>query len=172
MVILAASVGDLAYNSPAWPRALQYRQPEWLNAIVLYPRIRQYWLMFSPGAEFDPVTALAVEAETVDGRVVDPYNEVASRHRRILPPDGKTGIPARLGQNQFFAAYSRRITRPGVFERYHGDLRMWIWRYPERTAKAADRIVRFRVYQLTWKSPEPGTTVKGPLKRRLLFEAR
>ena len=49
---------------------------------------------------------------------------------------------------------------------------MWIWRYPERTGNPADRIVRFRVYQLTATSPEPGTTVKSPLKRRLLFEAR
>jgi predicted DCC family thiol-disulfide oxidoreductase YuxK len=40
LLLMVAAVGDLAGNSPAWPRALRYRQPEFLDAIILYPRIR------------------------------------------------------------------------------------------------------------------------------------
>ncbi len=173
LVLMAASAGDLA-RSPAWPQRLRYSQPELLGAIIAYPRLFQYWQMFSPDVSRVEQT-LAVRAETVDGRVVDPYNEVASRSATILLRDaagpGRPGIPTRLGQSQFFAAYSERLPQES-WSWYYQDFRNWILRYHERTGDPRDRIVRFRVESVVAGSPAPGQTTKGRQSRRVLFELR
>jgi hypothetical protein len=115
------------------------------------------------------LAAIAVEAVTVDGRLVDPYNQVASRFDMLPQPDGKTGLPTRLGQNQMFSAYSARITWDR-FRHYREGLRTWIYRHHERTGNPDDRILHFRVYRLLARTPEAATDVKGRIRRDLLFD--
>lgn len=166
LLLMVASAGDLA-RSPAWPQRLRYAQPELLNAVIQYPRLFQFWQMFSPDVSRVEQT-LAVRAETVDGRVVDPYNEVASRQATI---PAQEGIPTRLGQDQFFAAYSERLPQE-TWKWYYQDFRSWILRYHERTGDPRDRIVRFRVESVVAASPAPRQRIKGQQQRRVLFELR
>jgi hypothetical protein len=48
---------------------------------------------------------------------------------------------------------------------YTTAFRDWILRYPERTGRPHDRIVRFTAYALTDSSPAPGQTKPTNFKR-------
>jgi len=170
LLLLVACYGDLGRNA-AWPAGLRYEQPAPLRAIVGYPRLFQYWMMFSPDVPGVEQT-IAVEAVTAGGRTVDPYNEIASRQARIprLAEDHRPvpGLPARLGQDQFFAAYSERVSQEH-WVRYHDPLRDWILHYPRRTGDPADEIVRFRAYHLVAPIPPPGAKEPGALQQRVFL---
>jgi hypothetical protein len=108
---------------------------------------------------------IEIDAVTVDGRHVDPYNEVASR----VPGPGYTEIPANLGQVQFFTGYSLFIWRPH-FRAYLTAFREWVLHYPDRTGNRKDRIVRFKAYVLSDKSPLPAKTGNTDFKREVFLE--
>ncbi len=158
-VLMAASWGEIVNANAAAPLQLRYRQPELLQAVIEYPRLYQGWRMFAPHAPTEDFN-IEIDAVTVDGRHVDPYNEVASAYRG----PGFTEISPRLHQNQFFTAYSLFIWRPG-FRAYLTAFREWILRYPERTGRANDRIVRFQVSWLSDQSPPPGKYQPTGFKR-------
>jgi predicted DCC family thiol-disulfide oxidoreductase YuxK len=149
-IVLLASVGEVVNVNASVPLWMRYRQPDALHAIIEYGRLIQSWRMFAPDAPLMDYM-VSVEAITADGRLVDPYNEVASRYRK--PPF--THIPTRLGNDQFFTTYSLLIPSGGgrpfwpVFEQ-------WILAYPSRTGNPRDRIVRFTAYVLSDHSPAPG----------------
>jgi hypothetical protein len=170
LFLLIVAYGDLGRNA-AWPASLRYEQPAPLRAIINYPRLFQYWMMFSPDVSYVEQT-IAVEAVTAGGRTVDPYNEVASRYPRIprVADDGGPvrGLPVRLGQDQFFGAYSERATQEH-WARYHGPLRDWILRYPLRTGDPADEIVRFQAFHLVAPIPPPGATQAVVLQQRVFL---
>jgi hypothetical protein len=165
LLLLACAFVALRSN-PSWPEALAFTPPRVLDSIVQYPRLFQSWFMFAPDApRFE--STITVTARTAGGRFVDPYNEVASPalphpidplefHERFL----REGFP-RLGQSQFFAAYSERIERQG-WDVFHPALRDWILRYPERTGNPQDAIVHFEVCRLSALCGKPG----GPPGKR------
>jgi hypothetical protein len=159
VVVAGACLGDLAISNPAWPERLRFPQPALFHAIIWYPRIRQYWIMFTP----EParrVMGLAVEARTAGGRLVDPYNEVASRYPALPRAGDGRGIPVRLGQDQPFSDYTLRMPRDE-----HAWCRSafvdWILAYPRRTGDPRDRIESFTVYVLATDMPPPGSSVQG-----------
>lgn len=149
-LVLVALYGELVHANAAVPKFLHFRRPEPLRVIVEYPRLFQGWRMFAPDAPPEDFN-LGIDAWTVDGRIVDPYNEVASRHAEAPVKS----IPAALCQDQFFTSYSLFIHRPN-YRPYWGALEQWILRYHERTGNPKDRIVRFTAYKLSDKSPPFG----------------
>ena len=161
LLLIAAAVGDVVNRNPAIPEDWRYRQPKLLSKIISYPRNHQHWRMYSP----DPpelVHTLAVEARTIDGRLVDPYNEVAGRYPS-LPESGP--MPVRLGYGQLFSAYSYRVGRS-----WRPTFRSWILRYPKRTGRREDRVVSFEVYELVARIPPPGSDELDRIVRvRLLY---
>jgi len=145
-VILAAEV---SVANPSVPRALRFdRRPEWMVAAVMYPHVFESWSLFSPDAPLSDETVV-VDAVTRDGRHVDPYNEVGSRVSS-LPVDN---VPVRLGHDSFWCDYTLRI--PDA-PQYHQALIEWILRYPERTGRDQDTLVRFDAYVIWQDSPKPG----------------
>ena len=148
---LVVAFGELqqANHVPGWMR---YRQPDFFQMLVDYPRAYQPWAMFAPEAPKKDMT-IVVDAVTQDGRHVDPYNEVASR----VPVRVDAVVPDRLGQGQFWTGYSLFIPRKD-YRSYYGGLDGWIRSYHERTGKPGDRIVRYKVYELWDTSPLPGET--------------
>ncbi|MGD8860900.1 MAG: DCC1-like thiol-disulfide oxidoreductase family protein [Myxococcales bacterium] len=162
-LLLLTSVGEVLNNNPAVPAALRYRQPDALQAIVVYGRLFQGWKMFAPNAPRQD-EALTVDAVTVDGRHVDPYNQVASRPL----PGPLERIPPRLGNDKFFTAYSLYITQPR-YAAYRGALQEWILRHHLRTGDPADRIVRFDVYFLQDDSPALGSQRPTNTRRERLM---
>jgi predicted DCC family thiol-disulfide oxidoreductase YuxK len=149
-VLMAASVGEAVNVNAAVPVWLRYPQPAPLHAIIEYGRLLQSWRMFSPDAPPEDFM-LTVEAVTRGGRLVDPYNEVASRYTK--PPF--TRIPVRLGNDQFFTTYSLLVPSGGA-RPYWTALEQWILAYPERTGDPRDAIVRFKAYLIADRTPAPG----------------
>ena len=68
-LFLVVCVSDVQRNN-AWPEKLKWEVPDTINAMVWYPRVRQYWHMFAP-RPIRTIRTIAVEAETIDGRIVD-----------------------------------------------------------------------------------------------------
>jgi predicted DCC family thiol-disulfide oxidoreductase YuxK len=159
-VIIAA---EISVANPAVPRALRFdHRPEWMVAAVMYPHIFEGWSLFAPDAPTSDETVY-VDAVTRDGRHVDPYNEAGSRVAE-LPVDR---VPVRLGHDSFWCDYTLRIPDAGV---YHQALIEWILRYPERTGRPEDTIVRFDAYELWQDSPKPGETEPTNIRTRRFLQ--
>jgi predicted DCC family thiol-disulfide oxidoreductase YuxK len=156
MVIIAAEV---SVANPSVPRALRFEhRPEWMVAAVMYPHIFEGWSLFAPDAPLGDETVY-VDAVTRDGRHVDPYNEVGSRVHD-LPVDK---VPVRLGHDSFWCDYTLRI--PDA-PQYQPAFTEWILRYPERTGRPEDTIVRFEAFVLRQDSPPPGKTEPTNFRKR------
>jgi predicted DCC family thiol-disulfide oxidoreductase YuxK len=162
-LLLVAAGAEVLNANPAVPERLRFARPDWLLALVEYPRTLQAWRMFAPHAPLEDFM-IEVDAETQDGRHIDPYNAIASR----VHGPGYRGIPPHLHQNQFFTAYSLFIWMP-PYAPYLTAMREWILHYHERTGRPRDQIVRFRAYELSDSSPAPGKQSQPDNFQRRLF---
>ena len=162
LVLLAlvglAVVGLVADNSRNW------HGPRWLDQAASYLQMYQRWSMFAPEAPRTDLN-LAIDAVTVGGRHVDPFNEAAS------PPHPFPGqvIPPRLDQSPLFVEWALRI--PWIPE-YHQAFKEWMLRYHERTGRPEDRIVSFKAYVVEDDSPPPGERTPTNPRSRMFFEYR
>ena len=160
LFVLAAEVS--AANA-AIPPALRWtNRPAWMVSLVMYPHIFEGWSMFAPDSPLRD-DMVYVDAVTVEGRHVDPLNEVASRVAQ-LPVDD---IPVRLGQSSFWCDYELQIPNDGD---YWQALSEWIIRYPERTGHAEDAVASFEVWTLQHDSPAPGQRRATNVQRRRLIQ--
>jgi predicted DCC family thiol-disulfide oxidoreductase YuxK len=150
LAMLITLVNEVLFINPAVPKPLRFDEPLWIKRLVAYPRLIQAWSMFASDAPMSD-ESMVVDAVTADGRHVDPYSEVAGRY----PMPGLDGIPSRLDNNSFFFNYSQRLPDQGV---YHQAFIEWVLRYPDRTGRPQDRIVRFDAYKVEQDSPPPGET--------------
>ena len=159
--LMICAMGRMLVDNPAVTHIHAEHQAPVLGDTTTYLQMLQAWLLFAPDA---PLTdgAVAVDAVTADGRHVDPLNEALSPNRPWLG----TTIPPRLGQNAFGAAYMLRIP---FHEEYFSALADWILRYPDRTGRAADRIVSFEVIAIEHDNPPPGQHQPTNTRTRLLF---
>jgi hypothetical protein len=131
-------------------------------AAVTYLDLFQGWSMFAPEA---PTTDfnIVVDAVTIDGRHVDPFNEVANPR---YPSPGKQ-IPTAMGPSWLFYGYENHLpTRPEYFQ----ALQEWILRYPARTGRSEDRIASFEVLVVEDDSPPLGEKAPRNLRARQLFK--
>jgi hypothetical protein len=104
-----------------------------------------------------------VDAVTRDGRHVDPYNEFGSRVA-ALPVDA---VVPRLGHDSFWCDYTNQIPNAGI---YHQALIDWILRYPERTGRPEDTLVKFEAFSLTQDTPPPGETQPTNIQRERFLQ--
>ena len=162
-IVICAATAEMLNANAAVPVSLHFERPQWLRALVEYPRTLQAWRMFAPHAPLEDYM-IEIDAVTRLGKHVDPYNAIASR----VPGPGYTSIPARLHQNQFFTAYSLFIWMP-PYAPYLTALREWILRYPTRTGNPNDAIVSFKAYKLSDTSPAPGQTQPYNFRRELFL---
>lgn len=149
-VVVLACAGELLNANSSVPKALRVKQIPELRAVMDYVRLYQGWRMFAPEAPPADVH-ISVEATTVDGRLVDPYNQVASRVWTVPLKE----IPERLENDQYFTTFSLFIPE-GRFRPYTTPFEQWILRYHLRTGNPKDRIVKFVAYKLTDESPRLG----------------
>lgn len=168
LLLMVALCGEIMKANASIPRWMRYRQPEFLQKIVEYPRLMQGWRMFAPDAPFEDFM-IQVHAITIDGRKVDPYNEVACTHLTPRPNEwiGDV-IPASMGQDQYFTAYSL-FSPNGNYVPYHRVFEEWILRYPIRTGNPRDMIKSFEVYQLIDRSPPPGKTQPFGVRKKMFM---
>ncbi len=158
---LITIAAEVSVANPAVPPALRFnKRPEWMTAAVMYPHIFEGWSLFAPEAPLSD-EMVVVDAVTREGRRVDPYNEAGSRVAS-LPVDG--AIPERLGHDSFFCDFTLRIPDSGVF---HQAFTEWILRYPERTGRPGDAIVKFEAYSIWQDSPPPGAKQPTNIRKRI-----
>ena len=161
LAMLITMVSETLFINAAVPKFLKHEQPLWIKRLVAYPRFIQAWSMFASDA---PTTDLntVVDAVTIDGRHVDPYSEVAGRY----PNPGRNQIPVRMDNDSLFFNYSGRIPDNPA---YHNAFQEWVLRYPERTGRPEDRIVRFDAYLVEDDSPPVGELRPRNIRTRLFL---
>jgi predicted DCC family thiol-disulfide oxidoreductase YuxK len=160
-LMLVVLVSETLFINAAVPSFLKFKQPEWIMQLVAYPRLIQAWSMFASDAPMTDQTVV-VDAVTVDGRHVDPYSEVASRYKN----PGHERIPPRLDNDSFFFNYSSRIPyKPEYFMAFQE----WILRYPERTGRPEDAIVKFDAWNVEDDSPPPGETRERNIRSKIFY---
>jgi hypothetical protein len=129
-------------------KVFDHHNPKPVAAAVSYLGLFQGWSMFAPDAPMTDFN-LMIDAVTVDGRHVDPYNEVANpRH----PHPGFT-IPKSLGPSWIFYGYGNHIPNRGA---YHQALIEWVLKYPDRTGNPRDKIQSFVIWKVEDDSPPLG----------------
>jgi hypothetical protein len=137
-------------------------QPRFMRATAVYLQAFQGWAMYAPDPPFDDLN-LYVDATTVDGRHVDPWNAAAS------PGNRRTGaeIKPHLRQDVMFFAYALRVPwTPNYWTAFQD----WILRYPERTKRPKDEIVRFEAFVIEHDSPPPGELDSRNTRKTSLFK--
>lgn len=161
LAMLITIVNEALFINQVVPKFLKFDEPGWVKRLVAYPRVIQAWSMFASDAPLND-ESVVVEATTAEGRVVDPYSEVAGR----IPDPGIDEIPSRLDNNSFFFNYSVRIPDQSS---YHQAFLEWILRYPQRTHHPGDQIVRFDAYRIDNDSPPPGETNSRNVQKRIFL---
>jgi hypothetical protein len=136
-------------------------QAKWMQQVVTYPRLFQGWFMFSPDVPTGE-RMVYVDALTVSGRHVDPYNEAGSRVAD-LPIER---IPPHMEQNEFWCDYTNRLPDNDT---YWNPLKAWIFDYPNRTGNPGDRIVSFEVKLFEQDNPPPGERDPRNFRSRVMF---
>jgi hypothetical protein len=136
-------------------------QAKWMQEFVTYPRLFQGWFMFSPDVPTGE-RMLYIDAITVTGRHVDPYNEAGSRVAD-LPVER---IPAHMEQNEFWCDFTNRVPDNDT---YWKPLKAWIFDYPKRTGNPDDRIVSFEAKLFEQENPPPGERDPRNFKTRVMF---
>jgi len=154
---------DVLVTNNAIPKKLRLKQPLLFEAIVGYAKLHQAWRLFAP----DPPASggnIIVDATTVDGRHVDPYNAEASDDitPTILKPQGYRC------KDRFWNYYAFWIHNDPDSSVYLPALRDWILRYKNRTGNPNDEILAFEAFWDETISPAPGENKPTRLRRAKL----
>ncbi len=163
-VLVVAALSQVVSENPAISRFVKHEQPKWIKQTVMTFRLNQGWKMFASNAPRHDMW-LVVDAVTADGRHIDPVNEVASRY---ADPSLRT-VPPWLGQNYYWCDYSVRIKG---YRRYHQALSDWIFRHHERTGNPDDRVVSFRIYEVSQFPPAPWEDEPREVKAEVILSKR
>jgi hypothetical protein len=161
VMFMGVALSQLLDENWAARKVLDYHNPKPVAAAVSYLDMFQGWSMFAPEAPMTDFN-LMVEAITVDGRKVDPYNEVANPK---YPNPGFT-IPVSLGPSWLFYGYGNHIPNRGA---YHQALIEWILRYPKRTGNPKDEIRTFKLYIVEDDSPPLGEQKPRNLRWKVMI---
>jgi hypothetical protein len=110
----------------------------------------QAWQLFAPGPTMR-TRFTVVDAETRDGRHIDPFTGRPPL-TRFDEPVANAHLP------EFWVDYLRKQFETDA---YYEPMRAFVLRYPERTGKKEDEIVRARAYLLVQNDPPFGQTEPG-----------
>ncbi|HWP06673.1 MAG TPA: HTTM domain-containing protein [Polyangiaceae bacterium] len=137
-------------------------QPRFMHATATYLQAFQGWAMYAPDPPLNDMN-LYVDAITTDGRHVDPWNAAAS------PGNRRTGaeIQPHLRQDVMYFAYALRVPWTSNYWTAFQD---WILRYPQRTKRPNDAIVRFEAFMIEHDSPPPGEQGARNTRKTSLFK--
>jgi len=162
LTLMVASAIQVRVDDPP-PNGRRLEQPKAFRALLMYPRMQQFWGMFSPDAPSDDGT-MVVDATTEGGAHVDPFTGSAPDFE--LARRGLTPHPAIL--SDYLVAMSIDANR-----RYYPELKRYLKTWHASTGRpSTDRIVSFSAWWVSHESPKRGELSPGPVARRLLLRAR
>jgi hypothetical protein len=148
-----AVVSAILHDNRFVPAALKSRQPDWIVAVIEYPRLLQGWSMFAPEPPYED-GRVVVDGRTADGRKFDPLSD----GEPSFDPFTATG----WGHEQFWCDYHNYI-RFGGNEGRRQFLRQYLLRQHELTGHPENRLVAFDVWWVQDRSPAPGVPRGTPL---------
>ena len=161
VMLMGVALSQLLDENWAAHKVIDHHNPKPVAAAVSYLDMFQGWSMFAPEAPMTDFN-LMVDAITVDGRHVDPYNEIANPK---YPHPGLT-IPVSLGTSWVFYGYGNHIANRGA---YHQALLEWVLRYPKRTGNPNDQITSFKLYIVEDDSPPLGEQKPRNLRWKVML---
>jgi hypothetical protein len=162
VMLMGVAGSQLLDENWAAHKVIDHHNPKPVAAAVSYLGMFQGWSMFAPEAPMTDFN-LTIDALTMEGRHVDPYNEIANPK---YPNPGFT-IPVSLGPSWIFYGYGNHIPNRGA---YHQALLEWILRYHERTGRPQDKIVSFQLYKVEDDSPPLGEQKPRNLRWNLMMK--
>jgi hypothetical protein len=140
---------------------LKIPQPEWMQLVVRYPRMHQRWTMFAPHAPTDDGFGV-VDAETADGRHVDPFTGRAPDFEAM----NRGPLHGTIEAVDYLFAIHWEPNEP-----YRRELARYLDRYHERDGRTEkDRLVGYEVWWVSHDTPKPGSTTTGPLRRESMLK--
>jgi len=163
VALLWLVVTQLLTDNAAAVERVRFRPPDAQAWLVRQGRLAQGWSMFSPDVGIGEMT-LIVDATTEGGQRIDPYNGMGAR----LADPSLRAIPPAIGYDIYWHSYTRLVPDRRDLR---GALRSWIFWHHERTRRPEDRIVRFRVIELTRPSPPLGESSIWPSAERVVLAA-
>jgi hypothetical protein len=158
-VVMVCGVSQVLMENRAVPVWLKPKtRPEWMTAIVTYPRMFQGWSMFAPSPPRDD-GRIVVDGVTKDGRRLDPLT--GAEPTFDVQPEGG------FRMNQIWGDFHRRIAEDR-FKVYWNGFRDYLRTHHEITGRPQDELVAFEVWFVNEQIPPPGEP-RRPSDRRRLF---
>ncbi|HEY4157964.1 MAG TPA: HTTM domain-containing protein, partial [Polyangiaceae bacterium] len=156
MVCCASQV--LIENAAVPPQLKLKSRPEWMTAVIVYPRLFQGWSMFAPSPPTDD-GRLVIDGRTKDGRHFDPLTgQVPSFD--VQPKGG-------YRMNQIWGDFHRRVAEER-FRVYWPGVRDFIKNHHLITGRPEDELEAFDVWFVSEQIPPPGEPKTPPTRRKLM----
>lgn len=158
LVLVVCCGSQVLIENRAVPKWLKpENRPEWMTAVVVYPRLFQGWSMFAPSPPSDD-GRVVVDGVTKDGRKLDPLTGQTPTFE-VQPKGG-------FRMNQIWGDFHRRIGE-SRFEGYLEGVREMIKNYHVISGKKENELKSFEVWFVNERIPPPGGKRGEPEKRRL-----
>jgi hypothetical protein len=159
LVLILSCGSQVLIENSAVPKWLKPEQrPEWMTAIVVYPRLFQGWSMFAPSPPKDD-GRIVVDGVTKDGRPLDPLTGQAPNFE-VQPKGG-------YHMNQIWGDFHRRIPEQR-FDAYHEGVSEMLRNFHKITGRPEDELKSFEVYFVSEQIPPPGAA-RVPAQKKRLF---
>ncbi len=157
-LLMLVSVSQVLMENRAVPAWLKPKsRPEWMTAMIVYPRLFQGWSMFAPDPPRDDGWVV-VDGRTVDGRKLDPLTGKVPNFSMDLP-----GGPDFSAQ---WEAFHMRIHEKR-FEVYYPGFEEYLKNEYEISGRPEDRLVAFDVWYVMRTINPPGRGYSPPTYRKL-----
>jgi hypothetical protein len=157
VVLLLCCVSQMLLENQVVPSALKLKRPNWVTAIIVYPRLFQGWSMFAPAPPLDDV-AVVVDGRTKDGRHLDPLTG------RV--PSFDVSTRARSSRNCEWYYFERHLNEDR-FKPYLGGVRDFLKNHHEITKVPQDQLVAFDVWSVSEAITLPGAPKAAPVKTKI-----
>jgi len=163
IVLIVCCGSQVLIENRAVPEFLKpHNRPDWMTAIVIYPRLFQGWSMFAPGPPTDD-GRMVIDGRTKDGRKLDPLTGQAPSFE-VQPKGG-------FRMNQIWGDFHRRIGEDR-FRTYWNGVRDMILNHHRVTGRPQDEIVAFEIWFVNEFIPPPGQVKPPPSKRKLFTHGK
>ena len=163
LLLIVASAVQVRVDNPPANATRRVEQPRLFRALLMYPRMQQYWAMFAPDAPSDDGTVV-VDAKTASGAHIDPFTGAAPDLE--LARRGLTPHPVILSDYLVAMSY-------GGNRQYDPELKRYLKNWQQSDGRSSgDRLVSFSAWWVSHPSPKRGEVVPGPAVRRLLVRGK
>jgi hypothetical protein len=158
LVLVVCCGSQVLIENRAVPKWLKpEKRPDWMTAVVVYPRMFQGWSMFAPSPPADD-GRVVVDGVTKDGRKLDPLTGQTPTFE-VQPKGG-------FRMNQIWGDWHRRIGEQR-FEGYLEGVREMIKNYHLVTGEKQNELRSYEVWFVNERIPPPGQKRGEPERRRL-----